>query len=209
MAKRHLYMPNKKITEKQELLVKKFYCDGMMGAEISAKLKISLKQVYSSLHRQKIPRKTLWEQNKILFINKPLSFSFKRNLSQKDRELMVAAVMLYYGEGAKTGVTVDFANSDNRAVKLFLKFLRKICRVDEKRLRFYLYCFSDQDSNTLISYWSSQLNVERNQFTKPYVRSTFNRGNRSMPYGVIHVRYSDKKLLEKILSLCNNLVSTL
>lgn len=202
-------MPNKKITKKQELLVKKFYGDGMMGVEISTRLKISLKQVYSSLRRQKIPRKTLWEQNKILFARKPPSFSFKENLSIKERELLIAAIMLYYGEGAKTNVTVDFANSDFRTVKLFLKFLKKICRVDEKRLRFYLYCFSDQDSEDLISYWSSQLNAERNQFTKPYVRSTLNRGNRSMPYGVIHIRYSDKKLLQKILSLCDELVSTL
>ncbi len=209
MAIHHFLMPNKKITKNQESLVEEFYRAGMTGKEIAAKLKLSLKQIYSSLRRQNVPRKTLWEQNKILFAKKPLSFSFKKNPSTKDRELLIAAIMLYYGEGAKTGVTVDFANSDSRTVKLFIKFLRKICHVDEKRLRFYLYCFSDQDSDALIGYWSSQLNVERNQFTKPYIRSTFNRGNRSMPYGVIHVRYSDKKLLEKILSLCNNLVSTL
>ncbi len=202
-------MPNKIITKQQESLVEEFYRAGMMGKEIAVRLKLSLKQIYSSLRRHNVPRKKLWEQNKILFANKPLSFSFKNNLSIKDHELLIAAVMLYFGEGAKTGVTVDFANSDTRVVKLFIKFLRKICRVDKKRLRFYLYCFSDQDSNALISYWSSQLNVERNQFTKPYVRSTFNRGKRIMPYGVIHVRYSDKKLLEKILSLCDSLVSTL
>jgi hypothetical protein len=202
-------MPNKKITKKQESLVKEFYRAGMTGTEPAAKLKLSLKQIYGSLHRQSIPRKTMWEQNKIIFSKKPLSFSLKDNLSVKDHELLIAAVMLYYGDGAKTGVTVDFANSDGRAVKLFLKFLRKVCRVDEKRLRFYLYCFSNQDVKNLINYWSSQLKAERSQFTKPYVRSTFNRGNRSMPYGVIHVRYSDKRLLEKILSLCNSLVGEL
>lgn len=202
-------MPKKTITHKQELLVKDLYYQGMTGTEISLKLKLSLKQIYGSLRRQQIPRKSMWEQNKALFERKPLSFNFKVNLSVKERELLVAAIMLYYGEGAKTSVTVDFANSDSRVVKLFLKFLRKICRVDEKRLRLYLYCFSDQNIDFLINHWSSQLNVERRQFTKPYVRSVFNRGKRSMPYGVIHVRYSDKKLLEKILSLCDSLVSTL
>ncbi len=202
-------MPNKKITKEQEALVKSLYSSGKMGLEIATKLEISLKQVYGSLRRQQIPRKSLREQNKVLFERKPLSFRFKEKLTTKERELLIAAIMLYYGEGAKTSVTVDFANSDGRTVKLFLKFLRKICRIDEKRLRFYLYCFSDQDSNSLISYWSSQLKAERNQFTKPYVRSTFNRGSRAMPYGVIHVRYSDKKLLDKILSLCNSLVVSL
>lgn len=202
-------MPKKTITDKQELLVKELYCNGMMGKEISIKLKLSLKQIYSSLRRQKVPRKNLWEQNRIIFARKPPSFNFKENLTTGERELLIAAIMLYYGEGAKTGVTVDFANSDTRAIKLFLKFLRKICGVDEKKLRFYLYCFSDQDPSLIIGYWSSQLNVERDQFTKPYVRSAFNRGKRAMPFGVIHVRYSDKKLLEKILSLCTSMVSTL
>ncbi|TSC84966.1 MAG: Resolvase helix-turn-helix protein [Parcubacteria group bacterium Gr01-1014_13] len=202
-------MPKKTITNKQEFLVKDLYNQGMTGREISIKLKLSLKQIYGSLRRHQIPRKSMWEQNRILFERKPLSFRFKENLSVKERELLIAAIMLYYGEGAKTSVTVDFANSDTRVAKLFLKFLRTICRIDEKRLRLYLYCFSDQDQNALIKYWSLQLNVERNQFTKPYVRSIFNRGKRSMPYGVIHVRYSDKKLLEKILSLCHSLVNTL
>ena len=117
--------------------------------------------------------------------------------------------MLYYGEGAKTGVTVDLANSDEQVVMLFLKFLRKICCVYEKKLRFYLYCFSDQNQKLLINFWSSRLKAEKAQFTKPYVRSAVNRGKRSMPYGVIHVRYSDKKLLEKILVLCKNLITSL
>jgi len=202
-------MPNKKITKVQEILVKNLYTKGMTGREISIKLKLSLKQIYSALRRQQVPCKSLREQNKILFDKKPLSFRFKENLSVKERELLVAAIMLYYGEGAKTGVTVDFANSDGLTVKLFVKFLRKICRVDEKRLRFYLYCFSDQSAGKLIDYWSSQLKVEKRQFTKPYVRSTLNRGKRVMSHGVIHVRYSDKKLLAKLLSLCTNIISTL
>ena len=202
-------MPNKKITEHQENLVKIMYQKGATGKEISKKLGISLKQIYSSLRRQNVPRKSLQEQNKILFDKKSLSFSFLEKFSLSERELLIAAVMLYYGEGAKTGVTVDLANSDVGVVKLFVKFLRRICHVDNKRLRFYLYCFSDQDVNSLISYWSSQLKVEKRQFTKPYIRSTFNRGKRIIPHGVLHVRYSDKKLLEKILSLCSEMINTL
>ncbi|MFA7653437.1 MAG: hypothetical protein WCX97_00120 [Candidatus Magasanikbacteria bacterium] len=202
-------MPNKKVTSTQERVVKELYLKGMMGQEVAAKLNISLKQVYGSLRRQKVPRKTLQEQNRILFEKKELSFHFKENLSISDRELLIAAVMLYYGEGAKTGVTVDLANSDVGVIKLFLKFLRKICRVNEKRLRFYLYCFSDQDVGQLINHWSSQLKVEKGLFTRPYIRSTFNKGKRKMPYGVLHVRYSDKKLLKKILSLCYSMINTL
>jgi len=206
---RHLFMTKKTITKKQEALVKKYYNNGLTGTEISKLLKLSPKQVYGSLKRQNVPRKTMWEQNKILFDKKPLSFNFKKKLSTKDRELLIAAVMLYYGEGAKTGNTVDLANSDIKVAKLFIKFLRKICEVDEKKLRFYLYCFSEHEVEPFVDYWSSQLSVERSQFTKPYIRSTLNKGKRSIPYGVIHVRYNDKKLKEKILELCNELINEL
>jgi len=202
-------MPNKTITTQQEKLVKECYISGKMGKEISFISGLSLKQIYSSLRRQKIPRKSLSEQNKILFERKQPSFNFKETLSLKDRELLIAAIMLYYGEGAKTGVTVDMANSDVLVIKLFLKFLRKVCRVKEEKLRFYLYCFKDQNADALIKYWSSQLNAGTAQFTKPYVRPTVNRGSRSMPYGVMHIRYGDKKLLEKFLYLCKDLACSL
>lgn len=204
-----LFMPKKKITPKQENLVKVLYSKNLSGPEISKQLRISLKQVYDSLRRQQIHRKSAFEQNKVRFDKKPPSFSFKRKLSIKEKELLVAGVMLYYGEGAKSGFTVDFANGDMRLLKLFLKFLKIICKVNEKRLRFYLYCFSDQNTKTLIRFWCSQLGVERSQFTKPYVRSTFNKGKRTLKNGILHIRYSDKRLLEKILCLGDELSSTL
>jgi len=202
-------MPKKSITEKQERLVKDLYISGKMGKEISCISGLSLKQIYSSLRRQNIPTKSLAEQNKILFDRKKPSFDFKDDLDTKDRELLIAAIMLYYGEGAKTGVTVDFANSDELVIKLFLRFLRKICRVREVKLRFYLYCFEDQNTDDLIKYWSFQLNAEKVQFTKPHVRPAVNRGRRSMSHGLLHVRYGDKKLLEKILCLCGDLARSL
>jgi hypothetical protein len=189
--------------------VRSLYSEGLAGPEIALRARVSLKQVYDSLRRQGVFRRSASEQNRLRFQKKPLSFKFKESLLSQERELLVAGLMLYYGEGAKNGCTVDFANSDSRLLKVFLKFLKDICGVDAKRLRFYLYCFSDQDSAALIGFWCSQLGVERNQFTKPYIRSTLNKGRRTMANGVLHIRYSDKRLLEKILSLGNDLMGDL
>lgn len=203
-------MPSKKITLQEECLVRELYQSGLTGPEISLRIKISVKQVYDSLRRQNIPRKDIAEQNKLRFKRSPLSFSFKKDkFSTKERDLLVAGVMLYYGEGAKTGNTVDFANSDPMLLDIFLKFLKNICGVDNKKLRFYLYCFSDQNSKSLIKFWCSHLGVQQGQFTKPYIRSTLNKGKRTMTNGVLHIRYSDKRLLEKILLLGRELASTL
>ncbi len=186
------------------------YKKNISGPDIAQKLDIQIRQVYRILDRHKIKRRNLSEQSKIRFAKIPPSFSFKENLSAKDRELLVAGTMLYYGEGAKTGTTVDLANSDPNILKLFLKFLRNICGTDEHRLRFYLYCFSNQNKVQLIKFWCRYLGISKNNFTKPYVRDT-RQGNisRRMPYGVLHIRYSDKKLLHKILGLNAKFVKNL
>ena len=107
--------------------------------------------------------------------------------------------MLYWAEGAKSRHTVDFSNSDSNMIKLFLKGLRTIYRINEKRLRIYLYCYCNQNIKYLVSYWSTLLNIPPNQFSKPYIRKDFDeRKINKMPHGLVHIRYSDKKLLMQI-----------
>ncbi len=115
--------------------------------------------------------------------------------------------MLYFGEGAKTQKTVDLANSDPRILKIFMLYLRRIFSVDEKRIRLYLYCFSDQNVEELKNFWSACLAVHIEQFIKPYIRDCSHKKKRVMPWGVLHIRYNEKRLLEKILSLCSTLTA--
>ncbi len=181
--------------------VQELYLQELSGSEISAKLQVHIRQVYRILDKLGVSRRTSSAQNKIRFLRSPKSYQFKEKLSAKERDLMIAGAMLYYGEGAKTGGSVDLANSDTRILKVFLKFLRDICRVKEERLRFYLYCFSDQNPQKLIDYWVKELGVNKRSFTKPHVRKLYPTLHRRMPYGVLHIRYSDLRLLEKILDL--------
>lgn len=118
--------------------------------------------------------------------------------SCSESALVAMALMLYVGEGAKSGQTVDFVNSDPQTILFFTTFLRKICRVDERRLKLYLYCWSDQNVYALIDFWCDHLHVAPVQFTKPCIRQSNTKLLRRSIRGVIHVRYSDKKLLELI-----------
>ena len=110
--------------------------------------------------------------------------------------------MLYWAEGGKSlgkYWSVDLANSDPEMIEVFLKFLRVICRVDESRLRVQLYCYANQDIEKLKEYWYKVTSISKNQFIKPYVRKDFRIEQKDrMKYGLIHVRYNDKKLLYQI-----------
>ena len=187
----------------RDLKIARLYEDNFSASVIARKLSLSLRQVYRSLINQKVKRRNPQEQSKISFANKPLSFTYRVPKSQTLKFLEVAGLMLYYGEGAKTGSTVDFANSDPRALKIFLAYLRKVCFVDESRIRLYLYCFSNMSTARLIRFWSKELKVKQRAFTLPYVRKAMSNNRdrvRVMKYGVLHIRYSDKKLLGKILA---------
>ncbi len=181
--------------------------------EIAKDHHLSLDYIYRLLKKHNIPRRNRSLQNKIRFEKKPLSFQFHEPLVRQEEDLFIAGLMLYMGEGAKTGNTVDFANSDPRLLKIFILFLRKICGVEEGKMRFYLYCFSDQNSDSLKAFWSKELKVDSNQFTKPYIKESAPvkapKKTRIMPYGVLHIRYNDKRLLEKMLSLCSTLIARL
>lgn len=193
----------------QTIRIGRLYSRGLSGPEIARQSGIPLRKVYGRLKRLGVARRSPAEQNRIRFNKKPDTFRVKEALSPAERDLLVSALMLYYGEGAKTGSTVDFANSDSRLLRVFLKFLTALCNVERRKLRFYLYCFSDQESEAIIRYWCSELGVDRRQFTKPYIRSTSKKGKRTMSNGVLHIRYSDKRLLEKVLSLGDELLSIL
>jgi hypothetical protein len=79
------------------------------------------------------------ETKKIQFIKSPLSFNPKINLSNKEQKLKIAGLMIYWGEGGKRNSSgIDLANSDPQMITVFLIFLRKIYRINEKRLRVFI-----------------------------------------------------------------------
>ncbi len=166
--------------------------------EIANKLNISYWALYNFMKRYNISRRDSSEANYNFNRLKP-QFEIRANLSIADEKLKIAGIMLYWAEGTLRGNTVDFVNSNPYMVRIFLRFLRQICGVDQKRLRLYLYAYSYQDMNKTKKYWHKVTRIPLNQFTKPYIRKgNLNISNRKLPYGLIHIRYNDKKLLKLI-----------
>jgi transcriptional regulator with XRE-family HTH domain len=85
-----------------------------------------------------------------------------------DRDLLIAGVALYAGEGAKADGAVVFANSDRRMVLLFLRFLRRFFDVDETRLRARLYLHEGLDLDEAARFRSTAMAIPAHQFGKPY-----------------------------------------
>jgi hypothetical protein len=163
-------------------------------------LGVSIWSVNNAMRRHFLPRRPSHITNSINFHNSPLSFKPKIKMTQTEKFLKISGLMLYWGEGSKAGkCVVDFANSDEIMVKIFLKMLREIYGITESKLRIFLYCYSNQNPNQLIKHWSNILKIPISQFSKPYIRYDHNPNKTGkMEFGLVHIRYADTRLMEQI-----------
>ncbi len=175
--------------------------EGFGMQEIANRMNVSIDAVSYFMRKHNLKRRSPQDSNSLRYQKAATSFQLKELKTEKLRTLKAIGAMLYWGEGCKSdkvGV-VDFANSDNAMVITFMNFLRNVCGVDENRLRVYLYLHANQNVENCIDYWSEITNISKGQFTKPYIRKDYDESKiDKMPYGLIHIRYSDKKLLNLI-----------
>ena len=174
--------------------------------EVAAAYGVSLDAITYILRKIDEPRRSPAESSKIIFGNKSPSFSIREPRTPYDERLHIMGTMLYWAEGYKTAKAkgVDFANSNPTMILAFITFLRTRYDLDESRFRISLYCHGNQDIKRIIAFWSSLLRVSKAQFTKPYVRAEARDGHRTMQHGLVHVRYSDKKMLIDMLNLIDS-----
>jgi len=88
------------------------------------------------------------------------------------RELFIAGLFLYWGEGAKSmrGTTL-IANTDPDIICFFLHWMISL-GVNKKDIRVRLHLYSDMDPEREMCYWSSLLCIPRSQFRKPYIKTS-------------------------------------
>jgi AcrR family transcriptional regulator len=119
-----------------------------------------------------------------------------------ERELLVAGVALYAGEGNKGDGAVRVTNSDPHIVRFFCAWLRRFYDIDETRLRVRLYLHEGLDIEAAVSFWSNATQVPASQFGKPY-RAVPDPSIRSAKHvnGVAGVGYSCSRTHRSVMGL--------
>lgn len=177
------------------------YNSGLSMREVGEYFNKSTWSIRSIMNRHNIQRRTSYHARQLQFNKSPLSFHVKTNLTEKEYALKVAGLMLYWAEGGKRNASsIDFANSDPNMQKVFLTFLIKIYNIKPSKLRILLYCYPSHNTQHLTQYWSQLLNIPQSQFTKPYIRKDGGNIRDKMIYGLIHIKYHDKRLLKQVMS---------
>lgn len=124
------------------------------------------------------------------------------------RELWLLGIALYWAEGSKEkegrpGSGVRFSNSDPFMIKLFLKWLTEILRIDRNSVYLDLYIHESSRNSTqeAIRFWSRAVGFPPRHFQHVYFKRNQIKTNRSNVgsayYGLINVRIRGSSKLQR------------
>lgn len=174
--------------------------------EIAHGLGVSLHAVTYWMLKHGIKRRSMSEATYTKRNPQGDPFKIKKNLSEKEKQLFFVVMGLYLGEGKKykNCASLALGNTDPLIIRTFLKFLRGICGVEEKKIRAELNIYDDVNIESAMEYWTSVTGLLVSQFSKAVVRKARKKGTYKhwSRYGTLTILVSNKKLYEKVMGCC-------
>jgi transcriptional regulator with XRE-family HTH domain len=129
--------------------------------------------------------------------------------TMSERDLFVAGIALYAGEGTKgPSKGIGFANTDPAMVAMFLAWLRRFFEVDESRLRLRLYLHQGLDLDAANEFWAAVTGIPVHQFHAPYrAEADPSIRHAKHPMGCVGIVYCCSRSHRMVLGLVEALLS--
>jgi len=120
------------------------------------------------------------------------------------KELYLAGIFLYWGEGGKTknAAKLTISNTDPSLIKFFIYWLERSLGVPRDKMKVQLHLSSDMSIDKEINFWSKTLKINKKQFTKPYIKeSLFIKVNHKYGFGhgTCNLAIGDARLSERVI----------
>jgi len=127
------------------------------------------------------------------------------------RELFLAGLFLYWGEGGKTKVAATtLSNTDPAVILFFIRWLN-LFKVPKDRLRVHVHLYADMNVRKELQYWSKTLKLPLSSFRKPYIKKSNRTGLTYMQkftHGTCNLIYENRDVSEYILQSLEYIRST-
>lgn len=126
----------------------------------------------------------------------------KRLLPLTERELYIAGLFLYWGEGAKTTHSeISLSNTNPKIVKFFLFWLTHIFLVPKEKIVVRLHLYRDMKKEPAMKFWADILDLPLSQFRSPYIKKTTLRGltYHGFGHGTCNLIVYGRDISEKVL----------
>ena len=117
------------------------------------------------------------------------------------RDLYIAGLYLYWGEGNKSGqANVGISNTDPSVILAFLDWV-KIMGIPREKLHVRLHLYKDMNIQKETQYWSDTLRIPLAQFRKPYIKESLLSGltyKNGYGHGTCNLRFENMPMWEYI-----------
>ncbi|MFP4617146.1 MAG: hypothetical protein ACLFNR_03225 [Candidatus Paceibacterota bacterium] len=88
------------------------------------------------------------------------------------REVFIAGLFLYWGEGSKTARTlVSVSNTDPSVLRFFIDWL-SILGVKKEKINVKLHLYKDMDEEKEKNFWARELGVPLKNFSRSYIKDS-------------------------------------
>ncbi|MBI2035200.1 MAG: helix-turn-helix domain-containing protein [Candidatus Liptonbacteria bacterium] len=94
-----------------------------------------------------------------------------------ERDLFIAGLFLYWGEGSKTqDGQISVSNTDPVVIKMTLRWFQKVLLVPKEKIYIKLHLYQDMDISKESLFWSRLLQIPLSQFKNPYIKKSNREG---------------------------------
>ncbi len=193
--------------------------EGKSYSQIRKTLKVSKSTLSYWLRKHPLPEQQIrllrdWNETRIEHFRQTMLKKKNKRLEQiyqkqkkkifplTKRDLFIAGLFLYWGEGSKTRTAeLQIANTDPAALNFFIYWVTKFLEQEKTKLKVHLHLYSDMDTEKELEFWSHTLNIPKTQFLKPYIKKsllkTINRG--TYGHGTCTVKIGNARVSEGVL----------
>ncbi len=95
-------------------------------------------------------------------------------LPLSEKELMIAGLFLYSGEGNKVSTNaLSVANTDPSVIRFCFCWMKKSLGISEDKIFLKLHLYNDRGIKEESNYWAKFTGVKISQFKNPYIKKSF------------------------------------
>lgn len=152
-------------------------------------------------HRGRIKAARIQREKHLKKVKK-LNKEGKRQIDKiSKRDLLIAGVALYWGEGDKKDNGARFGNSDPQMIKFMLKWFEKVLGINKNQVKLYIGINRIHKGRIekVEKYWSKITNIHRKQFGKTVLIKAKNKKiyeNFNNHYGTLSIRLKKSSTLK-------------
>lgn len=106
-------------------------------------------------------------------LRKCYAFQKNRWVPLSKREIYIAGLFMYWGEGNKASSNaLSVANTDPAVISFTIYWIKKCLKVSEDQIYLKLHLYADMDIDSETEYWSNILSIGKDRFTRPYIKKS-------------------------------------